>query len=61
MKVLHGGIFRWEESFQGVNLSGKILYWGNSPEFLYKYNLYVLLSRFRLNVTRGDVKCNCPG
>ena len=31
-----GGIFHGDGSFQGVNFSGEILYWGTLPEFLYE-------------------------
>ena len=32
----------------------------NLPEFIHEISFYVLLSLYRLNFTRGDVKANCP-
>ena len=66
MKFLQGGfytgrIFHREESFQGVNFSGEILQCVNLPKYLYEISLFVLLSLYQFNFTRGDVKGNCPG
>ena len=60
-KFSAGRTFHGEESFQGVNFSGEILHWVNLPEFLREISLCVLLSLYRFNFTRGDVKGNCPG
>ena len=56
------GVFSTEkEVFRGLNFSGKILRWGDLPEFLYEISFYFLLSLHRFNFTCGDVKCNFPG
>ena len=61
--------FPWEGSFQGVNFSGKFTL-GEFAIIPIRNFLYVLLSLYRFNFTRGDVKViirgkfspglNCP-
>ena len=56
-----GRIIHREGKFEDMNFSREVLHWVNLPEFLYKISLYVLLSLYRFNFRREDVKGNCLG
>ena len=59
--LTYGEIFHGKGSLQEVNLSGEIIHWGIYQNSYIEFFLYVFLSLFRLDFTRGVVKGNSPG